>query len=473
MSDVILINAPIVLYENKEDKRRNYFELGDERSFTPVNLLYLAAYLIEKGYTVKILDTTAQELTLVDLLYTVAMEKPKLIGISAMTPSIQAAVVMAKKLRSYNIPIVLGGVHITNDPTFIQRFPYFDYGVVGDGEIVLHEILQGKHQKGIIYAKRIEDLDILPFPAWHLVNLQDYRRKEMDQREPYHMDILTSRGCAFSCSFCSCPNSGNKVRFRSPKRIVDEIESKYDICKGYYIMNDDCFTLSKKHIMAVAQEIFDRNVKIKFIASTRADNMDDEIIRTIKKMGCIQLAIGCESGSERIRNEVLGKRISNKDLANTISLCRKHKIQTSLFLMAGFPTETKEDMQMTVDIGPKLMADHIGVHQTTPYPGSRLWNDCIKEGRIPIDLIDQWTRGERGKDFTKGWVYYIPDGFTQKDMIDFKRKTYLTFYFHPKWVIRKLWQAILHPIRFIKEDLQLFKILPFVIKYGGTKRQLN
>lgn len=473
MLDALLINAPLVLYTDDQDRKDNYFSIGDEYSFTPVNLLYLAAYLLSKDKTVDVMDITAYELTLEDIIKRVEKDQPKLIGLSATTSSIPTAVRIAKELRHFNIPIVLGGVHMTNDPTVIERFPYFDYGVVGDGEIVLHEILEGKHKKGIIYAPRIMDLDSLPFPAWHLVDPMKYKRKDMNADDVYHMDILTSRGCAYSCSFCSCPNHGNKVRFRKPKFIVDEMESKYDKCQGNFVINDDCFTISKRHILALAKEIKKRKMKCKMQAATRANNMDDEIMSALKEMGVHNIAIGCESGSERIRNEIIGKRITDKDLKNTVDLCRKYGIKATLFLMVGFPTETKEDLKKTAKIGPMLKADHIGVHQMTPYPGSRMWQISIDDGMIPADLIDQWIRGDRGNNFTKAWNYYVPKGFTQKDMIDWKRRIYLSFYFHPYWVIRKAWQSILHPMKFIKEDLQLFKILPSVIKYGGTNRQLN
>lgn len=473
MVDVLLINAPIVLYYDKRDREENYLSDGDEFSFYPINLLYLSGYLISKGKTVKVIDPTAYGLTMMDIKYIVVKEKPKIIGLTAMTASTQSAIKIAKELRQFNVPIVLGGIHISNDPGFIDRFPYFDHGVVGDGEHEIYKLLCGENRDKKIIHGRVEDLDSLPFPKRDLVDIHKYKRPEQIKGEAFFIDILTSRGCAYSCSFCSIHNTGRRVRYRSAKNVVDEMEQTYDICYGHYTFNDDCFTLKKSHVLSLAQEITDRKMKCRFMASTRANCIDDEIMKALKRMGCANLCIGVESGSERIRNDVIGKRVCDKDVYNTVRLCRKYKITSSLFMMVGFPTETREDLKKTIEIGPRLKADYIGVHQTTPYPGSKIYRLAIKEGKMPNDLVDQWARGDLGRNFKKAWMFYVPDGFTQQDMIDYKRKVYLRFYFDPFWIARKVCFWIWHPLRFIREDLKLFKLLPQVIKSGGTKGQFS
>ena len=472
MIDVLLINSPIVLYTDDIDKKTNHLSDGDEFSFYPINLLYLSSYLLSKGKSVRVIDPTAYGLTLFDIKMIIAEERPSLIGITAMTASIQSAGTIAKEIKKYKIPIVLGGIHISNDPDFINRFKYFDYGVVGDGEQVLYEILNGEHKKGLVYG-RIDDLNSLPFPNRDLVDIRKYKRPEQIKGEAFFIDILTSRGCAYSCSFCSIFHTGHLVRYRSAKNICDEIEKTYHLCNGHFTFNDDCFTLNKNHVMRLGQEIIDRKLKIEFMASTRANCIDEEMMGMLKRMGCRNLCFGVESGSERIRNEVIGKKVSDKDIIKSVALCRKYGITASLFLMVGLPTETKEDMKKTIEIGPKVKADYIGVHQTTPYPNSRIYQQSIQEGKIPGTLLDQWAAGVRGRDFRKAWMFYVPDGFTQKDMIDYKRRVYLRFYFDPGWMVRKIWYWIRHPKRFIQEDLKLFKLIPQIIKWGGTKGQFS
>jgi anaerobic magnesium-protoporphyrin IX monomethyl ester cyclase len=471
MSDVVLINAPIALYLDQVDREKNYLSDGDEFSFYPINLLYLAGYVISKGYSARIIDPTAEGLTLVDIINIVNMENPKLIGMTALTPSVQSLVTIAKCLKNY--PKVLGGIHISNDPTFIERFPYFEYGVVGDGEREFLNILEGKRDKGLIYADRIEDLDSLPFPARQLVDTSKYRRPEMYKWEVFSEGIIASRGCPYSCSFCSITQSGKKVRFRSVENVVAEMLTVYEKCKGNFTFNDDCFTLNKTYVISLCERIQEKCPNSSFIISTRINCVDDDILSELRKAGCKNISFGVESGSERIRNEVCGKGISDEAIARTVKLCRKHGISASLFIMIGLPTETKEDLEKTVRISSKVNADYIGVHQTTPYPNSRIYQLAIQEKKIPKDLVDQWARGDRGRSFKKAWLFYVPDGFTQKDMTDYKRKTYLFFYFHYKWLLKNLWRWLRHPIRMAYTDLKLFKVLPTVIKTGGTKGQFS
>ena len=428
---------------------------------------------MQRGYSVKIIDPTVNKLVLSDIEQTVKTERPKIIGITAMTPSIQSAVKIAKTLKPYGIPIVLGGVYMSNDHTFIERFPYFDYGVVGDGERVFYEIMQGKHPKGVIHAPRIEDLDSLPFPARHLVDITKYKRPEVNKWEPFAAGIISSRGCPFLCTFCSIPNAGKKIRFRSAKNVVDEMVQMYDSCQGTYNFNDDCFTVSKRHVLSLSQEIVDRKLKCRILGSTRTDVIDGDILKALKRMGCDNLSFGVETGSERIRNEAIGRKGNDESVIRTIKLCRKYGIVSSLFLMVGFPTETKYDIDCTIKIGDKIKADFVGIRQTIPYPGSRLFATAIKEGKIPSDMMDNWASGKSGRYFDKAWRFYIPDGFTQEEMVGFKRLTYINFYFNYKWILRTLWRWIRNPKQLIRDDFKLFKLIPQVLKLGRTKGQLS
>jgi radical SAM superfamily enzyme YgiQ (UPF0313 family) len=284
--------------------------------------------------------------------------------------------------------------------------------------------------------------------------------------------MLGSRGCPYQCSFCCIPAIGQKVRMRSAKNIVDEMESIYDICRGHYSFNDDCMTLSKRHTLEFCQEIIDRKLKVRWIASTRANTLDEETAKALSRAGCTDLYFGVESGSEKIRNSVIKKKMSDEQIAKAVSLCRKHKILSNLFLMVGFPGETKEDMLKTVLIGSKVKADVVGIHITMPLPGTEIFHYAVKNKMLPADIIDRFARGEMGRGFRGVWPLFVPEGFELADLIEIKKKTYRSFYLNPFWILRRIMTWFIIPGKF-KDDLKLFKIALYVFMTGGTKGQLS
>ncbi|MBI5873610.1 MAG: B12-binding domain-containing radical SAM protein [Candidatus Omnitrophica bacterium] len=479
MIDVLFIHSPMILYKDQADAAHFKAHGGDEKSLYPLGILYIAACLEKKGHSVKVIDVAAENKTLEDILSSIALEKPRIIGISSMTTSIHSAVSLAKSIRSRfgnDILIGLGGVHMCCDPTFLKRMPYFDFGITGEAEKtfveVVEKVKEGKKVQGVILGEAYEDLDDIPFPARHLINAGIYKRDEQMKFEVPTAGILGSRGCPYGCSFCCIPAIGQKVRLRSAKNIVDEMESVYDLCQGQYNFNDDCMTLSKKHTLEFCQELIERKLKMRWIASTRANALDEEMVRALKRAGCTDLYFGVESGSEKIRNSVIKKKVTDEQIAKAVALCRKHRILSNLFLMVGFPGETKEDMLKTVHIGTKVKADVVGIHITMPLPGTEIFEYAVKKSMLPADIIDRYARGEMGRGFRDVWPLFVPEGFTLQDLIDIKIKTYRSFYINFFWILRRIRTWFILPKKF-KDDLKLFKIAIYVFVKGGTKGQLS
>ena len=479
MSDAVFINSPMLLYKNEAEKVQFKNHGGDEKSYYPLGLLYISSYLKSHGHTVKVIDVAAEGKTLVDILKIIKAENPKLIGISSMTTSIMSAVKLAQNIKDNygdSFQIGLGGVHLCCDPTFVNRFPVFDFGVTGEGEKTFEELLRrakkGERIKGLIQGEPIEDLDSLPFPARDLIQPNIYLREEQMNFEVPAAGILGSRGCPFYCSFCCIPAIGHKVRIRSPKNVVDEMEQVYDQCRGAYSFVDDCFILNKSRILEFCQEIIDRKMKVKFVGSTRANTLDEEVVKALKRAGCTDLYFGVESGNERIRNQVIKKKVTDQQIAEAIRLCRKYKIMSNLFLMVGFPTETKEEMMDTVRIGKKVKADMIGIHITIPFPGTEIFRYAVDRKMIPSDIVDKYARGELGSGFRNVWPLFVPENVTLKDLTDIKKKAYMTFYLDIMWWIRRVRTWFQVSGKF-KEDLKLFKIALHVFRTGGTKGQLS
>ena len=473
--DIVLVNSPIILYDDEQEKEKYASHGGDELSYYPLNILYLASSLEKDGHSVVIIDVSAEGLTLPQVIDKVKSYNPLIVGISSMTTGIQSAVRLAIHLQSAGFLVGIGGTHVSVDPTFITRYPMFDFGVVGEGEITLPEILRGYKKgvkpKGIYYGQTVENLDDLPFPARHLINTDIYKREELMDFEIPAAGILSSRGCPYQCIFCCIPNR-QKVRFRSAKNIVDEMEEIYDKCGGNYSFVDDCFTYNGKRTIQFCEEIINRGLVVNYIASTRPDKINPEIGERLKRSGCTELYFGVESGSARIRNEVAKKWVKEEDIRQACDICRDNKIMSNLFLMLGFPSETKEDIKKTVQIGNRVRTDCVGVHITRPMPGSPLFTQAIEEGKVKETVIDDYALGKHGKGFRDNYPYYVPNGLTLEDLVEAKKKAYRSFYLSPQWMWRRIMVWLTIPGRF-KDDLKLFKIAPYILWHGGSRGQLS
>lgn len=475
MMDAILINSPIVL---KKDKNDLISTEGDESSNEPLGLLYIASSLLKNNFSVKVLDVAPEKLTLKDILRIISKEKPLVVGISTLTPGIQSAVILAKALKEKfgsKLVVGIGGPHLNSDPSFCKRFPFFDFWVLGEGELAMVKILKklkkGQKVKGKINGEIIKDLNKLPFPSRDLINKENYFREE-ESKKDITATVLGSRGCMFKCIFCSKAPHQRFVRFRSAKNIVDEIEEIYNQGIRKFSFADDTFTLNRKNILDFCQEIIDRKLDINWKAMTRANCIDREVCRKLSAAGCDDLFFGVESGSERLRNEVILKQVKDKEIKRAISLCRKHNIHTNLFLMVGFPTETKLELSDTVNFGNKVAADLIGIRITVPLPGAAVFDYAIENKLIDAEVIDDYASGKLGRGFTGNWPLFIPPKLTLDDLIRAKKQTYRRFYLSYPFMKRRLNHYLKNPAR-LKEDLGLFKIASRVLSKGKSKGSMS
>jgi radical SAM superfamily enzyme YgiQ (UPF0313 family) len=470
MSDIVLINAPMIFSRKKPAE-------GDEVSNPWMGILYLASYVEQDGFSVKIYDPGAERLNLTDIINRLQKDKPFLVGISTLTSGIRSAVELAKRVKKEfgrNIALGIGGSHINVDPTFVERFPIFDFSVIGEGEKtflqIVNDVKKGKKPKKIYQGEIIPNLDDIPFPARHLINPYNYvpRVREGLTEKPWAA-IVGSRGCPFLCSFCSRNPEWRKVRFRSAKNIVDEMENVYKNYDGKFSFTDDAISLNRKITWTMCEEILKRKLPIKWLGMTRVNCVDEKLLELMAKSGCEELFFGVESGNERVRNRVIGKRITEDQIRNAINWCRKFDIRSSIFLMLGFPTETKKEIDDTVSFGAKFDPDFIGVHITIPLPGSKVFEEAKKDKIIDKNLIDKYARGKLGKKgFVGVWPIYIPKGLTAQDLFNARKQTYRKFYLRPKWIWRRI-LSYLRSIENLKHDLTLIRTGVYVLIHGKTQ----
>jgi radical SAM superfamily enzyme YgiQ (UPF0313 family) len=318
----------------------------------------------------------------------------------------------------------------------------------------------------------VKDLESLPFPDYNLIDFKVYGNPN-DKVGKRHatVSIMTSRGCPFKCSFCCKPESRKYIRFRSAKNIADEIEKNYQISNGDYQFLDDAMTLNKKNVIDLCKEIIRRKLKLSWMAMIRADNLDLELALLMKKSGCREIFIGVESGDPRIRNEVIKKKVSDETIFEAIKIARIVGIRSNIFLMLGFPTEGVEEIEKTINYCFISKVDIMGIHLTIPFPGSELYEQAIKDGIIPSNLIDLYISGELGKNFS-AWPKYVPKGMTLEYLENARARALRRYYLSFAFISRLMFYYIRFPNR-IKYDKTNFQNALAILCSGKSVVQLS
>ena len=395
--------------------------------------LVLASICESKGYSVVFFDNRDRFWTLDQLIRKIEKETPKIIGISSLTSNIRGAVQLAKSLKEKfknEFTIVLGGPHISADPTFINRFPYFNIGIAREADITFPKIADriiknGEKVKGFFSGEMPVDLDKFPFPARHLIDWPRYPAFRTH-------NILASRGCPFKCIFCSIPAIEKKTRYRSPKLLVEEMRLAYRYTNTkYFTFIDDTLTLNREYMLSLCNEMIKQGMDFKWEGQTRADLVDDQLLAKMKRAGCYELSFGVESGNERIRKKIINKKIKDSAIGRTMELCYKHRILADYYLMLGFPEEGKKEVEDTVNFPFKYRwkPNIFGIHITLPLPGSIIYEQAIREKKIPPDVIDRFIKGEYGPHFNESWPYYTNEQVPLSYLKNAVTRAYKKFYF--------------------------------------------
>lgn len=376
-------------------------------TWPPLNLAYLAAVAENRGHEVKIIDGEAENIPANKMIDQTAMFKPDIIGITATTPFFHIANNLAKELKHIfsNIPIVLGGAHITvlKEKAFS---PFFDYAFIGASEESWASFLdQYDKRKDISEIKRIlyrdkdkviftgeatpiKDIDSIPFPARHLLKLDKYKMGTLQGRKPF-TTIMTTRGCPFKCIFCSTKIFGKCIQKRSPRLVVDEmisVVSKFNI--KHFIFLDDTLTLDKKHILDLCDIIQSEKLDITFEGSTRANLVDEEIISRMAKVGLIRISFGLESVDSNIR-KIMRKGVPLESYETANRLTNKYDIETLNSCMIGLPGETVDTIRKTLRFLRKSCEiKQANLSIATPYPGTELYS-MAKKGEHGLKLLTE------------------------------------------------------------------------------------
>ncbi|HEX3013317.1 MAG TPA: radical SAM protein [Methanobacterium sp.] len=438
----------------------------------PLNIMYLAAMLEESSLSVKIIDDDLYQLGHDKVASLASKIDPVIVGVTATTATIKNALKYVKNVKDVlpNVLTVIGGSHPTFVPEDTLRSEEaLDIVVIGEGEETMVDLAQryGKTEnnglseiKGIAFREGnkiiktqqrplIKNIDDLPFPARHLVPFKSYRTSSQAG------GMITSRGCVFSCNYCSSSLiMGKKFRTRSPENVVDEMEELVDKYKVRDIaFLDDIFMLNKRRAEAIADEIVNRGLDISFIASSRVNTVDQRLLGSLKNAGMNTLYCGIESGSQRVL-DLMGKNITLKQSEDAVKAAKNVGVNVMGSFMIGYPGETSKEMDQTIDFSIKLDPDYSQFSILTPFPGTPLYYKLKQKGLLATEDWNKYT-------VLDPVIKYEKFGLSRRLVERKLAKAYLKFYIRPRYLIKHR-----NVVRTLMRSLLGSYILPKI--RGGT-----
>src|SRR3989344_7237025 len=378
----------------------------ETRATPPLGLCYIAAILEKDGHNVKIYDPIPTRKGLSESFeYFLKQFNPDIVAFTCTSPQEDPVFAQAKLAKQFNPKIltVVGGSLITSDGERIIKNEYMDVAVQGEGEITFGELVNAIEQgkgfngiKGVIHKEGndviknqprelIEDLDSLPFPARHLLDMKWYTRRNSMIRGKWMRatSLMGARGCPFKCIFCASPKTlGSMVRLRSPDNVLDEIEELKNKYKIEAIKaTEDVFTHDIKWVNEFCDKIIERKLDIKWDCQSRVNAVaiNLETLKKMKRAGCIQIEFGVESGSQKIL-DIIKKHVKVEQTIRAFDLCKEAGIRTMANVIIGHPYETYEDIQKTRELAKRIKADYIEFFISTPLPGTEMYGMAEKNG---------------------------------------------------------------------------------------------
>ena len=446
---VLLVNPP----RENEIIGNNPSIIEEQRGHNPpLGLLYIAGFLAERSsHSVEVLDAQVEELSYDGLRERVRQSAPDVVGLTAMTMTLIDVLKAARVVKEArpSARIVLGGPHVHLYPEETIAFPDVDYLVLGEGEEAMKDLLDAFDDKprlrsipGLVFKDgaeivntgirpAIEDLDALPFPARALTPWRKYT--SLLAKGDVVTTVFTSRGCPFQCAFCDRPHLGKRFRARSPRNVVDELEECKRMGIDEFLIYDDTFTVDRKRVIDICDEIVSRKLDVGFDIRARVDTITDEMLARLKAAGCQGIHYGVEAGTEKIL-KVLNKGITIPKVEEAFRLTRKHGIPILAYFMIGSPTETREDIETTFNVMRRLAPDYVHVTVLTPFPGTKIYFQGLESGVIPRDVWRDFAKNPTPSFEPPHWG----ENFTRDDLNALLVTGYKRFYLRPGYILKRL-----------------------------------
>ncbi len=422
---------------------------GFERAsaWIPIGKAYLASVARANGFDVKIIDNALKNYSDEELVRALKEYNPDIVATGGMTlqfNDMRRIASLTRELYQSEVLLVGGGVHLTLRPE--DGLDHFDFVVIGEGEDTFLELCKTyaeerrkKHEvfknvSGLYFSSEagevirtkkrdfIYDLDKLPLPAYDLLPVDEYNDYLITGEKA--ISILTGRGCPYDCEFCASPLlSERKVRNFSLEytfTLMDYLIERY-VCSNFRIM-DDTFTLNKKRVLGFCEQILKRDLKLNMTCLTHVKTCDFEMFKKMKEVGFSIVALGIESGNNRILR-LINKRISRKDAISAISDAKKAGLMVEGLFMIGNIGETRETIEDSIQFArqfnpPYRSLRRIGFNYfqfATPFPGSRFFDEASDYGEVISFNYDDYSHKK---------PVFIPKGLDDSTLVTLRKKAF-------------------------------------------------
>lgn len=423
------------------------------RECYPLGLGYIASVLERKGYEVAIYDWLHSKYSIEDIVKCILSQEPDIIGISVMTPSYNGAKQMANLIKKKaNIPIVLGGPHVSS---FLKRtmeeFQDADFLIYGEGEFIfplLIEAISGKlsyfdvpqlcfrDSKGgvIINAQEhiIENLDEIPFPAWHLFNRELYSANTHN--------LITSRGCSYGkCAFCM--RTGllyEKYRRRSVSNVIKELGILYKefLCKEAIFL-DDNFAQDEGWVIDFCDRLIRERIGLKWYCNARVDTITEKMVEKMALSGCRVIRYGIESASQELL-DYINKGISIQQIRHAVGITQKSGIKVYGYFILALPKETPEIGRQTIQFAIDLDLDLAQFVPVRAISGTKLQDLCKQEGEI-AGCAEDFYNSDSSNTILMPKIRFVPKAYgDEKAVAKMIKLAYKKFYFRGHYVKKLL-----------------------------------
>ena len=404
---ISLVNPPFLHFPGDNLSGSNYCR-------PPLGLCYLAASLrksLGERNDILITDALIERRPETEWINLVARQEPEIIGFTVVTPTVPVSIRMAQELRKLcpGAILIAGGPHATVRPE--DLLPTFDIVVIGEGECTFVEVADAINKRkgfeciaGVTFMenggvtrterrKLMNPLDDIPFPARDLLKPGAYYHyAPYRHKKGFFNTIFTARGCPFNCIFCANEALWNRtIRFHSLEYVAGELEILISHMNTTVLfIDDDNFMMNKSHAYRISESIIKLNSGLKWFCHACISSIDEELLRIMKRAGCVEIQIGVESGSQDILNTI--PKCSTRELViEKIQLMKKVGINSWATFMLGHEGDTPDTIMDTIRFSIKIDPTCASFNTLVPFPGTRVYENYRENGYIITDNWDAFS----------------------------------------------------------------------------------